>query len=34
MRADFRLMQDLAKIVHTDANRKVAETKNLFETFA
>jgi hypothetical protein len=34
MRADFRLMQDLAKILHTDANKKVAETKNLFETFA
>lgn len=34
MRADFRLMKDLAGIVHTNADRKVAECKNLFATFA
>lgn len=34
MRADFRLMKDLAGIVHTDANKKVQECKNLFTTFA
>lgn len=34
MRADFRLMKDLAQIVHTDANKKVSECKNLFATFA
>ena len=34
MRADFRLMKDLAGIVHTDAHKKVAECKNLFATFA
>jgi hypothetical protein len=33
MRADFRLMKDLAQIVHTDADRKVAECRNLFEIF-
>lgn len=33
MRADFRLMKDLAEIVHTNADRKVAECKNLFEIF-
>lgn len=33
MRADFRLMQDLAKIVHTDANAKIKEIKNLMECF-
>lgn len=33
MRADFRLMKDLAEIVHTNADRKVAECKNLFEVF-
>lgn len=26
-------MKDLAQIVHTDADRKVAECRNLFETF-
>jgi hypothetical protein len=34
MRADFRLMKDLAQIVHTNADKKVAECKNLFQTFA
>jgi len=34
MRADFRLMKDLAQIVHTPANKKVQECKNLFKTFA
>lgn len=33
MRADFRLMKDLAEIVHTNADRKVNECKNLFEIF-
>ena len=33
MRADFRLMKDLAEIVHTNADRKVAECKNLIDTF-
>jgi hypothetical protein len=33
MRADFRLMQDLAKIVHTDANAKIKEIKNLMDHF-
>lgn len=33
MRADFRLMKDLAGIVHTNAERKVQECKNLFTTF-
>ncbi len=33
MRADSRLMQDLAKIVHTDANAKIKEIKNLLEHF-
>ena len=33
MRADFRLMKDLAEIVHTNADRKVNECKNLFEMF-
>ena len=34
MRADFRLMKDLAQIVHTNAEKKVQECKNLFSTFA
>jgi aubergine-like protein len=34
MRADFRLMKDLAQIVHTPADKKVQECKNLFKTFA
>ena len=34
MRADFRLMKDLAQIVHTNADKKVQECKNLFQTFA
>jgi len=34
MRADFRLMKDLAQIVHTNADKKVQECKNLFATFA
>jgi aubergine-like protein len=34
MRADFRLMKDLAQIVHTNADKKVMEIKNLFATFA
>lgn len=33
MRADFRLMKDLAQIVHTNADRKVQECKNLFTSF-
>lgn len=33
MRADFRLMKDLAEIVHTNADRKVAECKNLIDIF-
>jgi aubergine-like protein len=33
MRADFRLMKDLATIVHTDADRKVKECRNLLEIF-
>jgi aubergine-like protein len=33
MRADFRLMKDLAQITHTDAQRKVSECRNLFEVF-
>lgn len=33
MRADFRLMKDLAEIVHTNADRKVAECRNLLEIF-
>lgn len=33
MRADFRLMKDLAQITHTDAQRKISECKNLFEVF-
>ncbi len=33
MRSDFRLMKDLSIITHTDAQRKVAECKNLFEVF-
>jgi len=32
MRTDFRLMKDLAQIVHTNAEKKVAECKALFET--
>jgi aubergine-like protein len=34
MRADFRLMKDLAQIVHTNAERKIQECKGLFQTFA
>lgn len=34
MRADFRLMKDLAQIVHTNADKKVQECKNLFSIFA
>jgi len=33
MRADFRLMQDLAKIVHTNAEAKIKEIKNLMNHF-
>lgn len=33
MRADFRLMKDLAQIVHTNAEAKIKEIKNLFEVF-
>jgi hypothetical protein len=33
MRADFRLMKDLAQIVHTNAERKINECKGLFKTF-
>lgn len=33
MRADFRLMQDLAKIVHTNAEAKIKEIKNLMHHF-
>lgn len=33
MRADFRLMKDLAQIVHTNADRKVQECKTLFGAF-
>jgi aubergine-like protein len=33
MRADFRLMKDLAQITHTDAQRKANECKNLLEAF-
>ena len=33
MRADFRLMKDLAEIVHTNADRKVNECRNLLEIF-
>lgn len=33
MRANFRLMKDLGQITHTDAQRKVAECRNLFEQF-
>ena len=33
MRADFRLMKDLAEIVHTNADRKVNECKNLIDVF-
>ena len=34
MRSDFRLMKDLAQIVHTNADKKIQECKNLFSTFA
>jgi len=34
MRADFRLMQDLAKIVHTNAEAKIKEIKNLMNHFS
>ena len=34
MRADFRLMKDLAQIVHTNAEKKINECKGLFQTFA
>lgn len=33
MRSDFRLMKDLSEIVHTNADKKVAECRNLFEIF-
>jgi hypothetical protein len=33
MRADFRLMKDLAEIVHTNADRKVAVCRGLLEMF-
>jgi len=33
MRADFKLMKDLAQITHTDAGRKVAECRNLLDVF-
>jgi hypothetical protein len=33
MRADFRLMQDLAKIVHTNAEAKIKKIKNLMTHF-
>lgn len=33
MRSDFRLMKDLAEIVHTNADRKVNECRNLLEIF-
>lgn len=33
MRADFRLMGDLAKIVHTNAEAKIKEIKNLMNHF-
>jgi len=33
MRADFRLMKDLAQITHTDAQRKANECRNLLESF-
>ena len=34
MRADFKLMKDLATILHTNADKKVLECKNLFRTFS
>ena len=34
MRADFRLMKDLAQICHTNAEKKINECKGLFSTFA
>jgi len=34
MRADFRLMKDLAVITHTDAQKKVEECRNLFNVFS
>ena len=34
MRTDFRLMKDLAQIVHTNAEKKVQECQHLFQTFA
>ena len=33
MRADFRLMKDLAQIVHTNADAKIKEIKNLMTHF-
>lgn len=33
MRADFRLMKDLATILHTNAEAKIKEIKNLMEHF-
>jgi len=33
MRSDFRLMKDLAQIVHTNADAKIKEIKNLMEHF-
>ena len=34
MRSDFRLMKDLAQIVHSTAEKKEKECSNLFQTFA
>ena len=33
MRADFRLMKDLAQILHTNADAKIKEIKNLMTHF-
>jgi len=33
MRADFRLMKDLAGILHTNAEAKIKEIKNLMDHF-
>ena len=33
MRADFRLMKDLAVIMHTNADAKIREIKNLMQHF-
>jgi aubergine-like protein len=34
MRANFKLNKDLATILHTNADKKVLECKNLFQTFS